>query len=343
MDGSYDLPPFHDDGLIPRNPFLDTFTRRVSMADKKIFASIRPGLIDKVDLCGLRYEATYPGDVRVRNIMDKNPDMGVALSSLVFIAAVLATPRPDGTTIMQGSGVLVGPSTVFTCAHIFEKETLKQVMIFKSENELLHNANGVVGTLVSMPNDIMDLHMPYLNATDLNVEWMRESLDFAVLNLETPIHSEVGYLKVPDRTSIPNQKLSAGEVVCDLGMPADLPRNLTEIFPFTLVKELQVKYPNDPVEILDQLKEKSLFGCNVPIATFGTTQWSCSDTGVYYVRHTGSSFGGISGGPVVNMAYPDELVGLSIGGLIGGSVSSMLRADHPSIVKAYEIYVLNLQ
>ena len=54
-----------------------------------------------VDICGLSYEVTYPGDGRARAMM-----VQVVLSSPLLIAAVL-------------SGVLVGPSTVITCAHTF--------------------------------------------------------------------------------------------------------------------------------------------------------------------------------------------------------------------------------
>lgn len=328
-----ELPEVSPDGLVPRFPALDTFTRPVDQDRRVVEFGIRPELVDDAACFGeaIAYDGT------VMAAMNNGPDLSASINSLVYVRARFLLA--DGRYAYDScSGVLVAPDIIFTIAHILlmdPGQTLDRIDAFETVAAARSQRFGTT----AVPQALDGVTGQQRGLTSFGDPWKLNDPDFMVLKLENPFVRPGNFLRIPDHFLVPSGKVRNGEIVCFLGSPEVPMGHLSEALPCGLVQQLEEHYQERTELIIEDLVSKSCFGFKGPIASFGAIYRPTDDMGEAYIHTTSSTIQGMSGGPVVNLSSPNELLGFCVGGLVESIFTVFFRADSQIVVEAYKRFV----
>lgn len=330
-------PEIGPDTVIPRNPDCDTFTRPVDLKSKTLEYGRRPLIIHK------EFNNQYIGDEEVLSMFKSAPDLSRMINSVVIVDVGISTANGK-LRRCTGTGCLVSPSVIFTVGHHFEREDgdiVGWITVYLTAEDYLEGIRGFNCDQEVIPSEILELMDDTLNVTSDEgpVEW--SSLDFAVLRLKYPFdRPQESLLQMPVQYPGLSELYGRDQTICYMGMPGVLGGNITDAFSSRFQDYLKSKYEH-PRNILKEFVQESFFGGETVVASFGTTLCSYGkDIGQYYVTCIASTLNGMSGGPVVNMAAPDTLLGIVLNGYKTTPYSLFLRADCAIVQACYRHFVL---
>lgn len=326
------------DVLIPRNPDCDTFTRPVDLTNKTVDYGRRPTIVDT------NFNNFFAGDEEVLSLFSSAPDLSRMIKSVVIVDVGLSTASGE-VKQFSGTGCLVSPTIVFTVAHLFDREDdakFQWIRIYLTEKDYFESNNGFDGEQETIPCKILELMLDHVNVTSEERCADRSTLDFAVLRLQNPVDRlQESLLMMPIEYPGSNELYGCDQTICFMGKPGVLEGDITEAFSTRFRDYVRFTYVQ-PRNILEEFVRESIFKSECVVASFGTTLCSYGrrDIGQYYYLCLTSTFNGMSGGPVVNMAAPDTLLGIVVGGYIKVPKSLFLRADCAIVQACYRHFVL---
>lgn len=341
LEAPSDIIPFPgvvEDSLAPRGANFDCMLRPVDEVTKKVIYQ------KKMDEQSLQIKITNRDDEKVWDFMRREPDLSKAIQSLVFLRVFFM--KQDGSfSHSHGTGVLMSPKIIFTTAHTLEppeNQTIYEINAYENEKDLLEERNCLFARRQEIPHEAASLLEPYHCCTTYQLAHGGEQLDFSVLELETRLERPIdSFLKMPSTIRTSDEEFQSGTVVCGLGLPVRPSENipLESFFPVSVSLKIRAEQRESADLLLDNLVRRNLFDFQFPLAAFGSIRLFMSDIGEAYVHTSSSTFKGFSGGPVVSLNNPDELLGINVGGNPGASSALFLRMDTPLVMKVHDILV----
>lgn len=337
MEEEFPTPELIYDGLLPRHPEMDTFTRPVSLSERRVLTAKRPEIIPGSD----KYLLRVGSDRLVSERLEMPPDLSTLVSSMVFVSTTVQSSQNERVEL-NGTGILLSTSIVFTCEHLLtigDFDTIVQITLYRTEADFLERCRGLQAKRIPLPREISGLYQGHLNCSSSQLQVRRkESLDFAVLELVEPIGHRGPFLELPTSPI----KYQSGTVVCMMGLPGRPPLHPASVFS-SYARKVFKTIDENPDVAMGELVRRSLFDFKVPVASFGAVTMLWDDFGNYYIPCTASMYAGMSGGPVVSLDKPEELFGIICSSFDGMGENYFIRADCPIIRSAYDWAVSSQQ
>lgn len=306
VDDSFDALELGLDLIIPRGTDADPLFRPVDLMSKTVAFERKPAPI----VTG--YQRRIKGDQQVFEAMHSHPDLSKMISSFVLIKMTVA--GPDSDQVYACSGCLMFPNTVFTVEHLFDGVDVQNIIcieVFCSMEDFQQNINGNPAVIKEIPPHVRSMFDPTLN---LGSDWedaQRNWLDFSLLHLEVPFAiSQESLLEIASPWPADRSLYEDGQVICMMGKPGNVFEDPAAVFSWSFRQYVNADCDN-PEEAFKEKLDDSTFGDSAVLASFGCILEQYEDGGEYYGCSSCSTLNGMSGGPVVNLADPAKLMGLS--------------------------------
>lgn len=319
------MPKISRDNLIPRGPNLDTFARPYDPVSGRIDYDQLPV---PPDLVGIN--SYMENDLNLELALERKPliDNKQGNSFVRIELTVSDSAGPD--QIRHGSGCIVSTRHVFTSGHIFDlipTQKIKRVLVVTREGSV-HLSDEL-----KLDSITKSEFVPRLSASP-GFRWdYGGGLDFAVIESRTRFRYNLDEILQISDEPVPWDRLST---ICSLGNPRrKAAGEPADFFPHSFL-DLLVEW--------DSMKLNSVLGayldCHLnqsPLAFFGTPYAAGSDAKRRsYVISTMSVLSGCSGGPVVSLDHPGQLIGLMLGSWARTEVSVFLDVQTPIVKEAYQ-------